>query len=80
MRREWLSSLAKTTCAAQASSKEEARKVGIKAATEQCADLREHGVRYFHFYTLSQGDVVFQIVSNFGLQHPGQKRLEVQHS
>lgn len=62
------------------STTEEARKVGIEVATEQCADLLEHGVRYFHFYTLNQGDVVFQIVSNLGIQNPGQKRLEVQHS
>jgi len=45
-----------------------AKKIGIEVATEQCADLLEHGIRYFHFYTLNQSDVVFQIVNNLGLQ------------
>jgi methylenetetrahydrofolate reductase (NADPH) len=55
---------------------EEARKVGIEVATEQCADLLEHGIRYFHFYTLNQSDVVFRIVSDLGLQNLGKKRLK----
>jgi methylenetetrahydrofolate reductase (NADPH) len=54
---------------------EEAKKVGIEVATEQCADLLEHGIRYLHFYTLNQSDAVFQIVSNLGLQNPGAERL-----
>ncbi len=58
------------------STTEEARKVGIEVATEQCADLLEHRVRYLHFYTLNQGDVIFQIVSNLGLHNRGQKNLE----
>jgi methylenetetrahydrofolate reductase (NADPH) len=45
-----------------------AKKIGIEVATEQCADLLEHGIRYFHFYTLNQSDIVFQIVNNLGLQ------------
>jgi len=49
----------------------EAKKVGIEVATEQCADLLEHGIRYFHFYTLNQSDAVLQIVSNLGLQNLG---------
>ncbi len=49
----------------------EAKKVGIEVATEQCADLLEHGIRYFHFYTLNQGDVVYQIVKNLNLQNLG---------
>ena len=54
----------------------EAKKVGIDVATEQCADLLEHGVRYFHFYTLNQSDVVVQIVSDLGLQNLGTERVE----
>ncbi len=49
----------------------EAGKVGIEVATEQCADLLEHGVRYFHFYALNQSDAVSQIVSNLGLERLG---------
>jgi methylenetetrahydrofolate reductase (NADPH) len=55
-------------------SAEEAKKVGIGIATEQCADLLEHGVRYFHFYTLNQSDAVLQVVSNLGLQNLGAER------
>ena len=54
----------------------EVKKVGIGVATEQCADLLEHGVRYFHFYTLNQSDTVLQIVSNLGLQNPGAEGVE----
>lgn len=54
----------------------EVRKIGIDMAIKQCADLLEHGIRYFHFYTLNQSDIVSQIVSELGLQHPRQKRLE----
>jgi methylenetetrahydrofolate reductase (NADPH) len=55
---------------------EEAKKVGIEIATEQCADLLEHGIRYFHFYTLNQSDAVLQIVSSLGLQNLGVERVE----
>jgi methylenetetrahydrofolate reductase (NADPH) len=54
---------------------EEAKKVGVEIATEQCADLLEHGVRYFHFYTLNQSDAVLQVVSNLGLQDLGVERV-----
>ena len=54
---------------------EEAKKVGIEIATEQCADLLEHGIRYFHFYTLNQSDAVLQVVSNLGLQNLGVERV-----
>jgi len=50
---------------------DEAARVGIEVATEQCADLLGHGVRYFHFYTLNQFDAVSQIVSNLGLKRLG---------
>jgi len=50
---------------------DEAAKVGLEVATEQCADLLEHGVRYFHFYTLNQAETVSQIVANLGLERLG---------
>jgi len=50
---------------------DEAGKVGLEVATEQCADLLEHGVRYFHFYTLNQAEAVSQIVANLGLGRLG---------
>jgi len=53
----------------------DAKKIGVEVATEQCADLLQHGVRYFHFYTLNQSDAVLQIVSNLGLQDPGAERV-----
>jgi methylenetetrahydrofolate reductase (NADPH) len=58
------------------STTEEAKKVGIEVATEQCADLLNNGVRYFHFYTLNQSDAVLQIVSNLGLHDMGAERVE----
>ena len=60
------------------STAEDAKKVGIEVATEQCADLLEHGLHYFHFYTLNQSDAVLQIVSNLGLQNLGAQRVELQ--
>ena len=57
------------------STAEEMKRLGIDIATEQCADLLEHGVRYFHFYTLNQSGPVAQIVSNLGLQNPEAKRV-----
>ncbi|MBI4283786.1 MAG: methylenetetrahydrofolate reductase [NAD(P)H] [Chloroflexi bacterium] len=59
----------------KAGSTEEARKVGIELTTEQCADLLDHDIRFFHFYTLNQADVVGEIVSNLGLRYPEPKRL-----
>jgi len=57
------------------STAEEVKKVGIEVATEQCADLLEHGVQYFHFYTLNQSDAVLQVVNNLGLQNLGAERV-----
>lgn len=51
------------------STAEEVKKVGIEVSTEQCADLLQHGIRYFHFYTLNQSNAVFQIVKNLNLQN-----------
>ncbi len=50
----------------KAASPEEARKLGIEFATRQCEDLRQNGVKYFHFYTLNQPQVVTEIVDNLG--------------
>lgn len=50
----------------KAASPEEAIKLGIEFATEQCEDLRRNGVKYFHFYTLNQTQPVSQIVDNLG--------------
>jgi methylenetetrahydrofolate reductase (NADPH) len=57
------------------STAEETKKVGIEVATKQCADLWEHGLRYFHFYTLNQSDAVVQVVNNLGLQNLGAERI-----
>jgi methylenetetrahydrofolate reductase (NADPH) len=54
---------------------EEAKKVGVEIATGQCADLLEHGIRYFHFYTLNQCDAVLQVIRNLGLQNLGAERI-----
>jgi methylenetetrahydrofolate reductase (NADPH) len=50
---------------------DEAAKVGVELATEQCADLLGHGLRYFHFYTLNRAEAVSQIVANLGLKPLG---------
>ena len=50
----------------KAASPEEARKLGIELATKQCEDLRQNGVKYFHFYTLNQSQAVSEIVDNLG--------------
>ena len=53
----------------------EAKKIGIEVATEQCADLVEHGVCYFHFFTLNQSDAVLQIISNLHLHDMGAEKV-----
>lgn len=50
----------------KAASPEEARKLGIEFATKQCQDLRQNGVKYFHFYTLNQSQAVTAILHNLG--------------
>lgn len=49
---------------------EEVKKIGIELATEQCADLLENGIRYFHFYTLNRSQAVTEIVNNLALRRP----------
>jgi len=54
-------------------SPEEAEKIAIEVATEQCADLLENGVNYFHFYTLNQSQAVAAVVKNLSLDRLGLK-------
>ncbi|MFA5079605.1 MAG: methylenetetrahydrofolate reductase [Dehalococcoidia bacterium] len=39
-------------------------KAGVDLATEQCLDLLENGVRYFHFYTLNRDEPAVMILNN----------------
>jgi methylenetetrahydrofolate reductase (NADPH) len=50
----------------KAASPEESLKLGVEFATKQCQDLRQNGVKYFHFYTLNQSRAVTEIVDNLG--------------
>ncbi|HUT96810.1 MAG TPA: methylenetetrahydrofolate reductase [NAD(P)H] [Dehalococcoidales bacterium] len=50
----------------KAATPEEARKLGMEFATRQCEDLRQNGVKYFHFYTMNQSRAVTEIVNNLG--------------
>ncbi len=45
---------------------EEMKKIGIEIAIKQCTDLRNNGVRFFHFYTLNKSDMVSSIVKVIG--------------
>ena len=47
-----------------ADSSEDARKIGIDYTIEQCRDLIENGVQYFHFYTLNHWEAVSEIMAN----------------
>ncbi|MCX5996256.1 MAG: methylenetetrahydrofolate reductase [NAD(P)H] [Chloroflexi bacterium] len=39
-------------------------KAGVDLATEQCLDLWDNGIRYFHFYTLNRDEAVTRILNN----------------
>jgi methylenetetrahydrofolate reductase (NADPH) len=43
-------------------------KVGIRWATQQCADLLHNGIRGIHFYTLNKSDATRQIYENLGVK------------
>ncbi len=47
---------------------EEMRKLGVEFAVRQCEDLREHGVHYFHFYTMNRSDSVSEILEALGMR------------
>lgn len=46
---------------------EESKKAGIQYTIEQCKDLIEHGIRYFHFYTLNAWEGATQIIKSLGM-------------
>jgi len=50
----------------KATSADEVRRLGIDFAVRQCEDLRENGVRHFHFYTLNRSETVAEIVQKLG--------------
>ena len=51
----------------RATSKQDEVKIGINFAIEQCQDLIENGVRYLHFYTLNNADIVSEILRGLNL-------------
>jgi len=48
-------------------SSEDVRKAGIEFTVKQCNDLLRNGIRYFHFFTLNQGELVTEIINNLDL-------------
>jgi methylenetetrahydrofolate reductase (NADPH) len=50
---------------------EDMRKLGVELAVRQCEDLRRHGVRYFHFYTMNRSDSVSEILDALGMGGEG---------
>ncbi len=45
-------------------SSNESRTAGIDYTTEQCRDLLENGIKYFHFYTLNHWEPASMIINN----------------
>ena len=45
--------------------------VGERIASEQCLELRSHGVDNFHFYTLNRADMTHAICRNLGVADGG---------
>jgi methylenetetrahydrofolate reductase (NADPH) len=53
-------------------SPEDAGHIGREFAIGQCADLVNQGIRYFHFYTMNQAEIITDILSSVSLgRHPG---------
>ncbi|MGQ9609056.1 MAG: methylenetetrahydrofolate reductase [NAD(P)H] [bacterium] len=50
-----------------AGSNDESRSAGIEYTTEQCRDLVENGIKYFHFYTLNHWEAASEIINNLSL-------------
>lgn len=46
---------------------EDAKHIGREFAIEQCADLVNQGIRYFHFYTMNQVETVIDILNSLSL-------------
>ncbi len=45
--------------------------VGERLASEQCLELRSHGIDNFHFYTLNRADMTHAICRNLGVAEDG---------
>ena len=45
-------------------SPEDVKKIGIEFTIKQCDDLLKNGTRYFHFFTLNQGEIIMEIAAN----------------
>jgi len=42
--------------------------VAATVAAEQCLDLAEHGVKYFHFYTLNRDELAYALCHMLGVR------------
>ena len=58
---------------------EAVRAVGVQWATEQCADLIDHGVRGIHFYTLNRSDATKRIFESLGAKDSAALRQPARH-
>ena len=50
-------------------SSDASRSAGIDFTTEQCRDLIENGIKYFHFYTLNHWEAASEIINNLSLMN-----------
>jgi 5,10-methylenetetrahydrofolate reductase len=49
-------------------SPEDAKRIGIEFTIKQCDDLLKNGIRYFHFFTLNQDEVIMEILGNLDVK------------